>query len=72
MNGNSEGEWIGGQKAELVAHYKGRLRAMLPYVRHKAECQLGRLNMPATCTCGASALFAIIHAEVYDEKGNPV
>lgn len=73
---------------ELVAHYKQRLRDLLPFATHKPDCiyvkwTIGQyfqkhygtgysLGPQPNCSCGAAALIAIIQVEVYDENGKPV
>lgn len=75
MDGDFEGS------EAVIYHYKQRIRALLPYICHKADCAYTQWQMryqhklakltPASCTCGAAALVAIAQAEVYDEHGNP-
>lgn len=80
VNGNSEGEYAGGGQVELVAHYKARMKSMLPFMRHSNKCDHAKWQLadwlqthygtgysagPApSCTCGAAALVAIVKAEV--------
>lgn len=65
---------------EIEQHYKARMRAMLPYMRHLHDCKYARWQImellqksfgpsysagdPPACTCGAAALMAIVQAEV--------
>lgn len=83
MNGNQKGEWIGGQQAELVYHYKQRMKSMLPYMRHLNTCAYAKWELAdwlqkhygtgyragphPNCTCNAAVIIAIVKAEVGDD-----
>lgn len=84
MNGNAEGEYSGGLQAELVDHYKARMKSMLPFMQHRITCDYAKWHTAEflqktygtgysagpmpLCTCGAAVLMAIVEAEVGDSK----